>query len=190
MTARRIDYSLITSLAGVVIAGVYAGLRLTSAFPPDGGAVVYGFVWVYNYTALPASILVVLAALTALFYWVPQAIVKRPGFRRDGALLLLALLAAAASVWAALPLGRTIYREVPNGTLAAAGRTYHLGVRVSGDAAQNAYTLCDCPGPVCECRYLYDESLKTLEPLPALKVDPAGRIVVQVSDRILHEEKP
>lgn len=188
MTPRRIDYSLITTLACVAVAGVYVGFRLTSAFPPDGAAVVYVFVWAYNYTALPASILVVLAALTALFYWVPQAIVKRPGFRRDGALLLLALLAAAASVWAALPLGRTIYREVPNGTLAAAGHTYHLGVRVSGDAAQNAYTLCDCPGPVCECRYLYDESLKTLVPLPELKVDAAGRVMVQVDGRILYEK--
>lgn len=190
MRSLKINWIPWIALACLAATGAYLYFRLTAAMPPADGAVVYAFVLAYNYTALPVSITVVLVALIGVFLWLPALIVRAPGFGRDGVLLVLAAGAAVASIWVALPLGRQIYREVPDGTLAVAGRTYHLGARVSPDPAQNAYVLCDCPGLVCQCRYLYDESLQTLEPLPELKRAADGRIVVQVADRILYDVQP
>lgn len=188
MLRLRQNWLLWAGLACAGLAAVYAGLRAGAALPPDGGQIVYPLTLIYNYSALPASIVVLLGALALLFYWLPQAWVRAPGFRRGGLLVLVALIAAAGAIWAALPLGRLIYRELASAT--AAGRTYHLGVRVSGDPTQNAYVLCECPGLVCTCQYLYDPSLNDLQSLPELKVDAAQHLTVQVAGRLLYERAP
>ncbi len=184
------NWTLITGLGCAALAAAYTGLRLGAALPPDGGAVVYPLTLLYNYSALPASIVVVLAAFTVLFVWVPQAIVRGPHFQRDGALAFLALAAAGVAIWAALPLGRLIYREL--GSAAAAGRTYHLGGRVSADPAENAYVVCQCAPPdvICHCQYLYDASLATLQPLPELSVGDDQRVTVRVEGRLLYVAAP
>ena len=190
MRALKINWVLWIALACLLATGAYLYFRLTAAMPPNNGSIVYAFLVAYNYTALPVSITVVLAALIGIFLWLPEFMVRAPGFGRDGVLLVRAVGAAVLAVWVALPLGREIYREVPNGTLAATGRTYHLGARVSPDPDQNAYVLCVCPGLVCQCQYLYDESLQTLEPLPELKLAADGRLIVQVADRVLYAGQP
>jgi hypothetical protein len=151
--------------------------------PQDGQSIVYAFTIAYNYSALPVSIVVLLGALTAFFFWLPTAIVKRGPYVRDGLLVALAVLAAVASIWLALPLGRLIYRELAQAQFN--GTAYYLGVRVSPDPALNAYVLCE-GNWVANCRYLQDESLKTLEPLPTLTVE-SGRLRVKVAERILYE---
>jgi hypothetical protein len=188
MTVLMKNWIAWTSAACVAGAAAYLALRQAAAMPPDGGQIAYALTVIYNYSALPASIVVVLGALTALFFWIPQAIVKSPHSRRDGVLVALALAAAGAGIWAALPLGRLIYRELDS--VSAAGRSYHLGVRVSADSAENAYVLCECPALTCACQYLYDESLVKLQPLPALKVDVDQRVTVQVGDRLLYAREP
>mgnify|MGYP001171165255 FL=1 len=170
-----------TGAAGAAVAVACAALSRTAAMPVDGGQTVYGLVQLYNYGAL-------LAAFAAFFYWIPQALVKSPRYRRDGAWVALAVLAAGLAIWAALPLGRLIYRELAS--VSAAGRTFHLGARVSADRAQNAYVLCECPGLTCACRYLFDQSLATLDPLPELTVDADQRVTVQVAGRLLYAREP
>jgi hypothetical protein len=134
---------------------------------------------------------VLLAALTALFFWIPTALVKRGPWVRDGVFVALASVALIVSVIIALPLGLRIYREVPDGTLTANGKTYHLGLIASGEATENAYTLCECVGLTCVCRHLADETLATLDPLPTLSFDPGtNRVTVRVEDRVLYEVRP
>jgi hypothetical protein len=191
MPSIRNNWIAVVSLACVAVTALYTLFALTAPLPPDGGSVVYPFTIAYNYTALPVSIVVLLAALTALFFWIPTAIVKRGPWLRDAVLVALACGAAVVSIVIALPLGSRIYREAPNGTLAANGKTYHLGVIASGKTAENAYTLCECAGLACECRHLFDESLATLDPLPTLAFDPGtNRVTVQVEGRVLYETKP
>lgn len=191
MSVLKKNWIAVTSLACVVVTALYALFAFTAALPPDGGSVIYPFMYAYNYTALPVSIVVLLAALTALFFWIPSALVKRGSWVRDGVLVALACVALIVSIGSALPLGSRIYREVPNGSATANGKTYHLGVIVSGDKAENAYTLCECAGLPCTCRHLFDESLVTLNPLPTLSLAPGTQIVtVQVEDRVLYESQP
>jgi len=185
------NWIAITSLVCVAVTALYTLFAFTAALPPDGGSIVYPFIIAYNYTALPISIVVLLAALTALFFWIPNAIVKRGAWVREGAFVALACVALIVSIVVALPLGARIYRELPNGTLAANGQTYHLGVIASEDKAENAYTLCECAGFTCTCRHLLDESLATLDPLPTLSLDPGtNRVTVRLGDRLLYESRP
>lgn len=172
-----------TCLVCMAVTLVYVYFWQTAAMPPDGGSIVYPFTIAYNYSALPVSIVVLLGALTAFFFWLPTAIVKRGPYVRDGILVALAVIALIISVWLALPLGRLIYRELAQAQLS--GTAYYLGVRVSPDPALNAYVLCE-GNWVTHCRYLQDESLQTLEPLPTLNVE-AGRLCVKVGERILYE---
>ena len=191
MQSIRNNWIAVVSLACVTVTALYALFAFTAAAPPDGGSIIYPFTIAYNYTALPVSIVVLLAALTALFFWIPNAIVKRGPWVRDGVFVALASVALVVSILIALPLGARIYREVPGGTLAAGGKTYHLGLIASGEATENAYTLCECAGLVCECRHLFDESLATLSPLPTLSFDPGtNRVTVRVEDRVLYEQAP
>jgi hypothetical protein len=188
MSWLRRNWIAAVSLTCAASAAGYGYLRVAAAMPADGGTIVYALTLIYNYSALPASIVVVLGAATALFFWLPLAMVQAPGSGRGGLWVGLAVAAAAAAIWAALPLGTLIYREVPGGTVLVGGTTYHLGLRVSPDPAQNAYVLCECPGLACACRYLFDESLTDLDPLPTLGVDAATQIVrVRVADRLLYE---
>lgn len=172
-----------TCLACVAVTLVYVYFWQTAAMPQDGQNIVYPFTMAYNYSALPVSIVVLLGALTAFFFWLPTAIVKRGPYVRDGWLVALAVLAAVASVWLALPLGRLIYRELAQAQVN--DTAYYLGVRVSPDPTLNAYVLCE-GNWVTHCRYLRDESLQTLEPLPTLKTTE-GRLRVEVAGRILYE---
>lgn len=194
MKSLQRNWITFTALACVAVTGLYALFAFTAAAPPDGGTIVYPFTIAYNYTALPVSIVVLLAALTALFFWIPNAIVKRGAWVRDGVLVALACVALLVSIIIALPLGSRIYRELPNGTLAANGKTYHLGVIAASDKAGNAYALyavCECAGLVCTCRHLLDQSLATLDPLPSLALDPGtSRVTVQVDGRVLYETQP
>ncbi|MGQ0602291.1 MAG: hypothetical protein ACT4QE_11445 [Anaerolineales bacterium] len=191
MSWLKSNWIALTALACVAVTALYAVFAFTAALPPDGGSIIYPSTYAYNYTALPVSIVVLLAALTALFFWIPSALVKRGAWVRDGVLVALACVALIVSIGIALPLGSRIYREVPNGSLTANGKTYHLGVIVSGDQAENAYTLCECVGFNCECRHLFDESLATLDPLPALTLNPGTQVVtVRVDDRVLYETRP
>lgn len=172
----------------MVIALVYVALWQTAARPVDGGSIAYPLMVLYNTTVLPASIVVMLGALTALFFWIPNALVKRGSYRRDGALVLVGLAATVAAVAAALPLGRLIYRELAN--VSANGRSYHLGVLASSQPEQNAIVLCE-GGFIAQCRFLPDESTLTLDPLPALSLDPGTQVVtVRVGERILYEAGP
>lgn len=172
-----------TCLACAAVTLAYVYFWQTAAMPQDGQSIVYPFTIAYNYSALPVSIVVLLGALTAFFFWLPTAIVKRGPYVRDGWLVALAVLALVASVWLALPLGRLIYRELAQTQLN--GTAYYLGVRVSPDPTLNAYVLCE-GNWITDCRYLQDESLKTLEPLPTLTV-AGGRLRVEVAGRILYE---
>jgi len=191
MKSLQRNWITLTALACVAVTGLYALFAFTAAAPPDGGSIVYPFTLAYNYTALPASIVVLLAALTALFFWIPNAIVKRGAWMRDGVLVALGCVALLVSILIALPLGSRIYRELPNGTLAANGKTYRLGVIAASDEAGNVYALCECAGLACTCRHLFDQSLDTLNPLPALSFDPGtSRVTVQVDGRVLYETQP
>lgn len=177
------NWIVATCVVCVAVTLVYVYFWQTAAMPQDGQSIVYAFTIAYNYSALPASIIVLLGALTAFFFWLPTAIVKRGPYVRDGWLIALATVAVIASVWLALPLGRLIYRELAQAQLN--GTAYYLGVRVSPDPTLNAYVLCE-GNLVTHCRYLQDESLKTLEPLPTLNVE-GGRLRVEVAGRILYE---
>ncbi|MBL8057026.1 MAG: hypothetical protein JNK29_10030 [Anaerolineales bacterium] len=188
MQALTKNWIVWTGVASAALAAAFVALSRGAAMPPDGGQTVYLLVQLYNYGALPASIVVLLAALSALFYWIPQALVKGPRYRRDGVWVAVALVAAVAAIAAALPLGRLIYRELASVSTPAG--SVHLGVRVSGDSAQNAYVVCECPGLTCSCRYLFDESLAKLDPLPELAVDAAQRVTVQVAGRLLYAREP
>lgn len=189
MSVVRKNALAITALACVLVTLAYLLFGLTAAMPPDGAWIVYPFTLAYNYTALPVSIVVLLAALTVLFFWLPQALVRRPAYRRDGVLVALALAAMVSFIWVAWPLGSVIYRELDS--VSAHGRRYHLGVRASARPEQNAYVLCEAEGWLAWCRHLKDESLATLDPLPVLIVDPVTQVVtVQVADRVLYEAKP
>lgn len=171
-----------TCVTCVAVTLLYVYFWQTAAMPQDGQSLVYPFTIAYNYSALPVSIVVLLGALTAFFFWLPTAIVKRGPYVRDGWLIALATVAVIVSVWLALPLGRLIYRELAQAQFN--GTAYYLGVRVSPDPALNAYVLCE-GNWVVNCRYLQDESLKILEPLPTLVVE-SGRLHVKVDERVLY----
>ncbi|MCS6909866.1 MAG: hypothetical protein NZM11_04755 [Anaerolineales bacterium] len=174
--------------ACVLVTLVYVALWQTAARPVDGGSLAYPLMVFYNHTVLPASILVMLAALTALFFWIPNALVKRGPYRRDGLLVLVGLAATVAVIAAAVPLGRLIYRELAS--VSAHGRSYHLGVLASSMPEQNAIVLC-AGGFITQCRYLPDESTRTFNPLPTLALDPGTQVVtVRVGERILYEAGP
>lgn len=184
----KANWLSLTIAACVVITCVYVALWQTAARPVDGGAIAYPLMVFYNATALSASILVMLAALTALFFWIPNALVKRGSYKRDGLLALVGLAAAVAAIAAALPLGRLIYRELAS--VSAHGRSYHLGVLASSIPEQNAIVLC-AGGFITQCRYLPDESTRRLDPLPTLALDPGTQVVtVRVGERILYEAGP
>jgi hypothetical protein len=172
----------------VLIALVYAALWQTAAQPVDGGSVAYPLMVWYNTTVLPASIIVMLGALSALFFWIPTALVRRGPYKRDGVLVLVGLVATLVAIAAALPLGRLIYRELAN--VSAQGRSYHLGVLAASNPEQNAIVLCE-GGFMTQCRYLPDKSTRTLDPLPTLSLDPGTQVVtVRVGERILYEAGP
>lgn len=175
------------ALACVAVTAAYGVFWQTAAMPRAGESIVYPFTLAYNYTALPMSIVVLLGAVTAFFFWLPTALVRRGPYVRDGVLVALGLAALVASIVLALPLGRTIYREL--GQVSANGRTYYLGVRAASDPALNAYTLCVGAGPVVACEELADASARTLDPLPALTLE-AGQVRVRVADRLLYEAAP
>ncbi len=178
----------LTIAACVVIALVYAALWQTAARPLDGQSVAYPLMQLYHSTALSASVFVMLAALTALFFWIPNALVRRGPYKRDGLLVLLGLVAAVVAIAAALPLGRLIYRELAH--VSANGRSYHLGVLAASNPEQNAIVLCE-GGFMTQCRYLPDESTRTLDPLPTLALDPGTQVVtVRVGERVLYAAGP
>lgn len=178
----------LTIAACVVISLVYVALWQTAARPVDGSSIAYPLMVFYNATVLPASILVMLGALTALFFWIPNALVKRGPYKRNGALVLVGLAATVAAIAAALPLGRLIYRELAS--VSAHGRSYHLGVLASSQPEQNAIVLC-VGGLLTECRFLPDESTLTFDPLPTLSLVPGTQVVtVRVGERILYEAGP
>jgi hypothetical protein len=191
MTAARITWIPIICLITIAVAVLYVVIANVAPMPQDGQAVLYWLTLTYNYTALQAAIAVMLAAITALFFWIPQAIVKGPTFKRDGMLIGLALVAMLASVWAALPLGRLIYRDWAG--VQAGGQSYRLGLRVSPDPAQNAYVFLECDrfAFLCQSQYLYDESLSTLNPLPTVTFDATlNKVLVQIESRTIYAIQP
>jgi hypothetical protein len=191
MTASRPNWIAVSCLAATGVAAFYVLVAFAAPMPQDGQTILYWLALAYNYTALQIAIAVTLVALSALFFWIPQAVVKSAGYKRDGWLIGLTCLAMVASVWSALPLGRLIYRDW--GGVAANGKAYRLGLRVSPDSAQNAYVFleCDALAFLCQGRYLYDDSLKTLQPLPTVVFDAALNTVrVQIEARTLYEIQP
>jgi hypothetical protein len=153
--------------------------------PVADGQVAYPLLLAYYYGALPVSILVMTVLASIFFWWLPLALVRRPGWLRAVPWLIGMSVAFIGSVWSAWPLISVQYREIAQAE--ASGVVYHLGARVGvPGAGDNAWIVLRCPGLVCDLRYLADASTERFDPLPALSAAGSGAQVT-VDDRVLYQ---
>lgn len=177
----------IAIVSSVIIGVAYAALRLVGSLPAEGGEVAYPFLLAYYYGALPISILLLVVVFSVGFWWVPLALVRRPGWKTQGALIALTVLAFGLSVWSAAPLARLIYRDVAE--VQVLGVTVRLGVRAAEPGAPDTgYVVMVCPGMSCRVTYLADPTGR-FDPLATIRVD-GDAAVVAINGRELTRISP
>lgn len=189
MQTLRRHWVFFTALISALVGTAYAWLgAVTPLVPPDSASVGYWGVWLFNYTALPAAILVLMGVMFAAFFWLPQALVRGPHHRRDGVMVGVSAVALVACTVTAWPLLTTIYRELA--VQEQAGVTYVLGVYVAPpERRANLAVLCQCDPArwQCRCVHLRDAAFETFSALPQLRLQPAGPVQVVVADRVIYE---
>ncbi len=189
MHTLRQNWVFVTALVSALVGTAYAVLGwVTPVLPPQTGDVWYWGVWWFNYTALPAAILVLMGVMFAAFFWLPQALVRGPHHRRDGLMVALSTVALVACTITAWPLLTTIYRELE--VVEHQGQTYVLGVYVAPpERRANLAVLCQCSaaGWQCRCQHVRDAVLDTFSTVPRLRLQPAGPVQVLVDDRVIYE---
>ncbi len=177
----------ITIVLSLVIGVVWAVLRLVGTLPADGAQVAYPVLLAYYYGALPVSILLLVVVFSVAFWWLPLAMVRRPGWIRQGAQIALSVLAFALSVWSAAPLTRVIYRDV--GEVALSSQVVRLGVRAAQPGApENTYVVLACPGVVCRVTYVPDPT-GFFDPLASIRKD-GDAAVISMEDKELLRVTP
>ena len=173
----------ITIVASVVIGVVWAALRLFGALPAEGGQVAYPLLLAYYYGALPVSILLLVVVFSVGFWWLPLAMVRRPGWVGQGAMVLLSVVAFGLSVWSAAPLTSLIYRDVAE--VALPGSTVRLGVRAAAPGSpETGYVVLVCPGLFCRANYVPDPT-KGFEPLATLRAEGTEAVVQVGSQEVI-----
>jgi hypothetical protein len=179
------------ALPSLVLAGLYFWLSRGGAVPGDGARVFYPGIMLYNYTAVPLSILVMLIAVALAVMWLPQAMRRLPRYRRNGLMAMLALAATALVCTASLPQMFVTYRHIDRAALG--GRIFQLGARFGLDG-DNVVVLCDCDrsGLMCRCQHLAGDAPRVLDDLPRLVVDPAGTaLMVEIAGQTIYSlEQP
>ncbi len=169
----------------IAIGLVWTVLRGPGALPPSDGQVAYPLLLAYYYGALPVSILVMTVLASVFFWWLPLALVRRPGWTQPVPWLIGMVIAFIGSVWSAWPLVAVQYRELSQ--VAVSGAVYHLGARVGvPGAGDNAWVVLRCPGLVCDLQYLADPSTEQFDPLPVLSA-VGDRVQVAVGDRVIFQ---
>lgn len=173
----------LTIVTSLVIGLFWAGLRVFGALPPEGDQVAYPLLLAYYYGALPVSILLLVVVFSVGFWWLPLAMVRRPGWIGQGGLIALSVLAFALSVWSAAPLTSVIYRDVAEVVLPTA--TVRLGVRAAQPGApENSYVVLVCPGLVCRVSYL-DDPAGFFDPLATLRGENGTAIIALSGKELL-----
>lgn len=167
----------ITIVASLVVGVVWAALRVFGTLPPEGSQVAYPLLLAYYYGALPVSILLLVVVFSVGFWWLPLAMVRRPGWIGQGAQILLSVIAFALSVWSAAPLTDVIYRDVAE--ISTPGGTVRLGVRASTPGSpETGYVVLVCPDLMCRVNYVADPT-GTFDPLATLTAEGA-EVVIRV----------
>ncbi|MBL8095403.1 MAG: hypothetical protein JNL73_14630 [Anaerolineales bacterium] len=170
------NWFTLTIVSSLVIGLAWAALRVFGALPPEGAQVAYPLLLAYYYGALPVSILLLVVVFSVGFWWLPLAMVRRPGWIGQGALVLLSVLAFGLSVWSAAPLTRLIYRDVAEVALPDA--LVRLGVRAAEPgSADNGYVVLTCPDLWCRVTYVPDPTGK-FEPLASIRSEGSAAVIV------------
>lgn len=181
------NWFTLTIVSSVIIGLFWGALRIYGALPAEGAQVAYPLLLAYYYGALPVSILLLVIVISVAFWWLPLAMVKRPGWLKQGAQIVLSAGAFGLSVWSAAPLTRVIYRDVAE--VVVPGASVRLGVSAAAPGSpESRYVVLVCPGLLCRVTYVTDPTTK-FEPLATLGVE--GNVaVVRVDDRVVWRSAP
>jgi len=139
------NWFTLTIVSSVIIGLFWGALRIYGALPAEGAQVAYPLLLAYYYGALPVSILLLVSVISVAFWWLPLAMVKRPGWKRpgwlkQGAQIVLSAGAFGLSVWSAAPLTRVIYRDVAE--VVVPGASVRLGVSAAAPGSPESRPLC------------------------------------------------
>jgi hypothetical protein len=180
----RANWMALLAGPALLLAAVYFALGLRGALPAEGARVFYPAIMLYNYTAAPFSILIVLVGLTLAGLWIPQGLHRLAHWKRNGLMAAVALAAAGLACWASLPQMFATYRHIERAEVD--GRVFQLGARFALDA-DNVVVLCDCDrlGLMCRCQHL-TQAPRALDDLPRFRVDQGRQeLVVEMEGQAL-----
>lgn len=184
MSRLRQHLSPLLGVMALVLGAAYYALSQVGAAPAEGPPVFYPAVMLYNYTAAPLAITILLVAITLAALWIPQVARRLPRYRQNGLAAGAALIGMALACASNVPQWFTVYRHLDRAELN--GQVYQLGVRL--EQAESAYVVCGCDGlgVSCRCRSFPAAGLAEVTEPPELAADPAANaLLIRVGSQVV-----
>ncbi len=184
----RKNTSVVIATIALILAGLYFVLPLLGYNqPPEGTAVVYELVLLYNATKILVPVAILLAFLISLAIWRLRIVTRQNHVRVQGLAVILLLCASLVACSCSYISFWEAYQHLD--TAQFNGRQYKLGIEWIVEEGDVVFCGCDDLGFLCRCHDIYP-TMNFDEP-PHFVIDSAANVLsVRLGERTIYEYQP